>query len=154
MKPVKNLLENDKARATIGMGLSAAIGVAVGMKAVAKKHKNNLSSSPTAVKLANKAAEVKDNIREDINTVVSSVKAETASVPKDCCKKTGEAPSDKCKTCACSGECGKSCLKQQDVVAPETTEAPEVVLEDSTEEVKPKPKARAPRKTTPKDTNE
>lgn len=86
MKAIKNIVKNN---ALVGLGAAVAVGTMLGMKKVADKHKAELSKTKTHQKMTEmlgKAVEtgtgVVSTVKDDINTVIDTVKTEATAVAK------------------------------------------------------------------------
>lgn len=135
MTLLSDIIKNTSAKTWVGLGVAAAIGTTAGVKRVVKRRKANLDdtelvkkvndlfntalgTSASVVATAREAgASVAENVREDIKTIVESVKSEKACVSRcsHCVIK------DTFKPC-CSDK--KSCKAESEATTDETLPEP------------------------------
>jgi hypothetical protein len=123
MKKLTNLIKNTDTKKLIGLSVATAVGIAYGVKAVTKKHKQELVDSGVKQKASEAlnntlaaGAKVVGGIREDLNVIVDAAK------DKSCAAKCAHCSiKDTFKPCCKNG---KSCKAEPEEVKEEETPKP------------------------------
>jgi hypothetical protein len=136
MEKLAKIVKSTNPKKLAGLGVAAAVGAVVGVKAVAKKRKDdfaNLDAKQKASDLLTTSRVVGEKVvrgvREDLTTVVESVKEQTEKAPACASKCPHCVVKDTFKACCKKGrECSvKNETEEAEETLPEPVKAADVV---------------------------